>query len=92
LTTNRLTDRQTKRQTDRWTGPLHEAALAVARGLIMLIKYSQADRLVVHYVCQHVMAILHLCGPNITYVNLITLIELSLRGILYPVTLYQLRR
>jgi len=25
-------DRQTNRQTNRWTGPLHEAALAVANG------------------------------------------------------------
>ena len=30
LVTDRQTDKQTDRQTNRWTGPLHEAALAVA--------------------------------------------------------------
>jgi len=29
---DRQTDRQTDRQKNRWTGPLHEAALAVASG------------------------------------------------------------
>jgi len=37
---DRLADRQTDRQANRWTGPLHEAALAVASGgLIMQYGY-----------------------------------------------------
>ena len=31
------TDRQTNRQTNRWTAPKHYAALAVASGLIIII-------------------------------------------------------
>ena len=34
---DRQTDKQTNKQTNRWTGPMHEAALAVASGGLIII-------------------------------------------------------
>ena len=36
---DKQTDRQTDRQTNRWTGPLHEAALAVVSGGLISVAY-----------------------------------------------------
>jgi len=39
LETDSQTDRQTNKQMDRWTGPLHEADFAVASGGLINVAY-----------------------------------------------------
>jgi len=39
-------DRQTNRQTNRWTGPLHEAALAIASGCFIIVIFDYVSRFI----------------------------------------------